>query len=165
SRTRSHAVPGEGDPNARILLLGEAPGKKEDLSGKPFVGRAGSYLNRALWEHGLSRGQLYITSILKCFDPKPPRKQDIETCLPWTICQLGRISPELVLIMGRQAERGLFGKSSLGAAVEVRHWDGRVCVITCHPAAAMRFPNRHRQFRRGMDLLTWIARERKILPL
>jgi DNA polymerase len=154
SKTRTHAVPGEGNPKARVLLLGEAPGRNEDVSGRPFVGRAGRYLDRVLAEHGLSRDRLFVTSILKCFHPRPPKKGDIEACLPWTKSQVAAIDPGLILVMGRHAEGGLFGKARVDKEGEVTDWQGRVCVITCHPAAAMRFPTRDRQFHRSMELLT-----------
>jgi DNA polymerase len=153
SKTRTHAVPGEGDPKARILLLGEAPGRNEDVSGRPFVGRAGRYLDRVLAEYGLSRDRLFITSILKCFHPKPPKKGDIEACRPWTKSQVAAVEPDFILVMGRHAEWALFGPGSTDVGGEVRDWQGRVCVVTCHPAAAMRFPARDLQFRRALELL------------
>jgi len=122
-------------------------------SGRPFVGRAGRYLDRVLDEYDLSRDRLFITSILKCFHPKPPKKGDIETCRPWTTAQVGTIDPGLILVMGRHAEWALFGTRAADKEGEVRDWQGRRSLVTCHPAAAMRFPARDRQFRRAMDLL------------
>lgn len=148
--TREHAVPGEGSPEAKILLLGEAPGKHEDRTGRPFVGRAGAYLDRALRAHAIERKTVFITSVLKCFSPGPPKKSQIEACLPWTREQMSVLEPRLVLVMGRTAERALFGKTGGNDETE-REWKGIPCIITCHPAAAMRFPLRHRQFRRDLE--------------
>jgi len=70
--TRRLAVPGEGDPDPGIMLIGEAPGVKENETGKPFVGRAGRYLEKVLEQNGFSRQNLFVTSILKCFHPRRP---------------------------------------------------------------------------------------------
>ena len=79
--TRMYAVPGEGSANARIVLFGEAPGKNEDITGRPFVGRAGKYLDKIFREHKVDREEIFITSILKCYHPKPPKKSQIVSCL------------------------------------------------------------------------------------
>ena len=151
--SRNLAIPGAGDPNADLLLLGEAPGTNEDRTGQPFVGRAGRYLDRVLARHGLERDSLYITSILKCFHPKPPRKEQILSCMPWMERQIEIVQPKLILAMGKTAARALLQLDNLGIEPAMRRWRGIPVVITCHPAAAMRFPDRDEQFERGMIAL------------
>jgi uracil-DNA glycosylase family 4 len=153
SRTRRHAVPGEGNLRPGIVLLGEAPGKKEDRTGRPFVGRAGTYLEKVLAHHGVTRQDVFITSILKCYSPKPPRRAQIEACRPWTEGQLEALRPELVLVMGRFAAYGLLGLDGLPRRPAGRKWRDVPCIVTCHPAAAMRFPERNLQFRRDLGRL------------
>ncbi|HUS57481.1 MAG TPA: uracil-DNA glycosylase [Planctomycetota bacterium] len=146
--TRFLAVPGEGQAGARMLLLGEAPGKSEDRTGRPFQGRAGNYLDKIFSEHGASRDDAFITGILKCYHPGPPRRRQIEACRPWTIEQIRTAHPKAILVMGRAAAGGLLGMDELGEGEIDAAWEGTLCVVTCHPAAAMRFPKRNAQFRR-----------------
>ncbi len=153
SRTRQLAVPGEGNLRPGIVLLGEAPGKKEDLSGRPFVGRAGAYLEKALASHGVARQNVFITSILKCYSPKPPRKSQIEACRSWTEGQLEAIKPDLILVMGGFAAYGLLALDRLPRQPAGFKWRDVTCIVTCHPAAAMRFPERNLQFRRDLGRL------------
>lgn len=152
-KTRIHAVPGEGNPRANILLLGEAPGKQEDKTGKPFVGRAGTYLDKALSELEWKRDHLFITSILKCYHPGTPKKSQIKACRLWTLRQIDSINPQFILIMGKQAEWGLWEGKRKKSDPAVVAWKGRACVVTCHPAAAMRFPSRNRQFSEDINTL------------
>lgn len=148
--TRKLAVPGAGPAAARIFFLGEAPGRTEDLTGRPFAGRAGAYLDRMLAAHGFDRDAIYITSILKCFHPGPPRKHQIEACRPWTEAQLAAIRPAQVFVMGRTAENGWLRWRMETAAGQPPQ---AAVVVTSHPAAAMRFPDQHRRFVRGLRRL------------
>lgn len=154
SSTRSHAVPGEGKVNPPLLLIGEAPGKNEDQSGRPFTGRAGRYLNRMLRQYDLHREDLYITSILKCWHPGNVKLSQIESCLEWTVRQVKAVNPGWILVMGRNAERGLFGNVTQRRLPVICHWRGKPCVITCHPAAAMRFPRQDDIFQKGLRLVS-----------
>jgi uracil-DNA glycosylase family 4 len=153
SRTRQLAVPGEGNLRPGIVLLGEAPGKKEDLSGRPFVGRAGAYLEKVLASHGVARQNVFITLILKCYSPKPPRKSQIEACRSWTEEQLEALKPKIILVMGGFAAYGLLGLDRLPRRPAGFKWHEVTCIVTCHPAAAMRFPERNRQFRGDLGRL------------
>jgi uracil-DNA glycosylase family 4 len=159
SQTRNHAVPGEGDPASGMILLGEAPGKKEDQTGRPFVGRAGNYLDRILSQNDLERDRVFITSILKCYHPRPPRKNQIEKCLPWSLRQIEALNPKLILVMGRWAAWALAGMKNLGDVPKVLNKEGSVWIVTCHPAAAMRFPERDEEFRKGVKIFTSKAAE------
>ncbi len=164
NRTRRHAVPGEGDPGSGILLLGEAPGKKEDESGRPFVGRAGNYLEHILSYHGLKRDQVFITSILKCYHPEPPERTQVKRCLPWTLRQIDALNPGLVLVMGRWAAWAVLGMENLKNVPLALTREGRNWVVTCHPAAAMRFPERDKEFREGFRIFASRAAELSLLP-
>jgi len=148
-RTRHLAVPGEGEAHRKILLLGEAPGKTEDLTGRPFVGRTGRYLDRVFGEHGVSCDDFYITSILKCYHPESPQSKQVEACRPWTIQQIDAIRPRAILVMGLTAAGGLLGLSKLVDDTLV--WEGITCVVTTHPTAAMRFPKRNVRFRKDLE--------------
>jgi len=89
-KTRKNSVPGAGNQNADIIFVGEAPGKSEDLRGKPFVGTAGKKLDEALENSGLTRDQVYITNIVKCRPPnnRDPKPEEIQACSPYLLQQL-----------------------------------------------------------------------------
>jgi len=159
SQTRRHAVPGEGDPSSGLLLIGEAPGKKEDQTGRPFVGRAGQYLEKILSLHNLDRNQVFITSVLKCYHPRSPKNKQIEACLPWSFRQIESLNPKLILVMGRWAAWALLGMKNLEGVPNLLTRKGRNWVVTCHPAAAMRFPARDREFRKGFKIFASKAAE------
>ncbi len=102
---RTHAVPGEGPVPARIMLIGEAPGKQEDVSGRPFVGRAGAILNEMLGSAGIRREDVYVTSVIKCRPPKnrDPLPDEISACLPYLQRQISLVRPGIIVPMGRFA--------------------------------------------------------------
>src|SRR3954453_12161724 len=95
--TCTHFVPGEGSPDARVVIVGEAPGASEDKAGRPFVGRAGHLLDDLLAEAGLERDEVFITNVVKARPPgnRDPRKAEVEHHLPWLLAQLDAIRPEL----------------------------------------------------------------------
>jgi len=158
--TRQLAVPGEGDARAPIVLLGEAPGKKEDAFGRPFVGRTGVYVEKVLAEFGVTRDDFFITSILKCFHPGPPKQHQMASCRSWSESQIRAVGPRLILVMGRAAVSGFLGVEFPGTEELTSEWEGIRCVVTCHPAAAMRFPERNRQFRRDFKRALRLANSR-----
>ncbi|MDH7594418.1 MAG: uracil-DNA glycosylase [Methanomicrobiales archaeon] len=150
--SRRHAVPGEGPCDAGIFLIGEAPGAKEDETGRPFAGRAGKVLDGLLGGAGIARERVFITSILKCRPPanREPAKEEVIACLPYLWRQLNLIRPMLVLPMGRHAVAHtfpLFGMEARrigevhGSIFDcIAPW-GRVRVIPVyHPAAATHNP-------------------------
>ena len=100
--TRHHVVFGVGNPEARVLIVGEAPGKNEDLQGEPFVGAAGKYLNELLAIAGLSREDVYIANVLKCRPPsnRDPRPEEIQACTPFLREQTRTIDPEYIVTLG-----------------------------------------------------------------
>lgn len=100
---RTHAVPGEGPVPCRLMFIGEAPGEKEDRSGRPFAGRAGTVLQDLLISIGLSRKEVFITSILKCRPPgnRDPRDDEITSCRPYLLRQIALLRPSVIVAMGR----------------------------------------------------------------
>ncbi len=102
-RTRTKPVPGEGPENAKIMLVGEAPGRKEDLTGRPFVGAAGKFLDELLALAGLSREEVFIGNVVKCRPPgnRDPFPSEIQACKPWLEKQFQVISPRVVVTLGR----------------------------------------------------------------
>lgn len=143
-KTRKNAVPGEGNPDAEITFIGQAPGKSEDTSGRPFVGRAGKLLDEQLSAAGLKRKNVFITSILKCFPPKNrmPRKDETESCRPYLLEQIKMIKPKTIVLLGNIAIKTILG--NIGKLEDVhgnRIVKGGITYIpTYHPAAAVRFP-------------------------
>jgi uracil-DNA glycosylase family 4 len=106
---RKNAVPGEGNPDARIMFVGEAPGADEDLQGRPFVGRAGQLLDKIITACGLKRADVYICNIIKCRPPenREPRADEIISCYPYLQKQIELINPEIIVALGAPAARTL----------------------------------------------------------
>ena len=106
---RTKAVPGEGNPNARIVFVGEGPGAEEDAQGRPFVGRAGRLLDNIIKAMGLERGEVYICNILKCRPPgnRDPKPDEIISCLPYLRRQLEAIAPDVIVALGAHAAKTL----------------------------------------------------------
>lgn len=107
--SRTNAVPGEGNPNARIIFVGEAPGADEDAQGRPFVGRAGKLLDKIITACGLKRSDVFIGNILKCRPPenRDPTAEEIICCLPYLQRQIEIINPEIIVALGAHAARTL----------------------------------------------------------
>jgi uracil-DNA glycosylase len=144
AESRQNFVFGEGNAQAELLVIGEAPGAEEDASGRPFVGRSGQLLDKILQAAGFSRQEVYICNILKCRPPgnRNPLQGEIESCLPWLLGQLQIVKPKVILILGKVAANTIFGnKLSLGAMRgKVTRWKEFDCFITYHPAALLRNP-------------------------
>ena len=128
-------VLGEGPPDAKIMLVGQNPGREEAEQGRPFVGRAGKYLNETLKKNDLDRSQLYITSVVKETTPgnRMPALPEIERWMPQLLEEIRRVNPKIVVLMGKVA----FNTPRLG---------GIEYIETYHPAAAMRFPKVRAKF-------------------
>jgi len=150
--TRTRAVPGEGDPCARVMFVGEAPGYNEDLQGRPFVGAAGNLLNEMLKLAGLNREEVFITNVVKCRPPnnRDPAEEEVEACKPYLLRQLKVIQPEIVVCLGRHSARVLFELAGLRfeSVMRARGEPRRLtvsgleilCLPTLHPAAALYNP-------------------------
>jgi uracil-DNA glycosylase family protein len=119
-RAATQTVFGEGPTGARVVMVGEQPGDKEDLAGKPFVGPAGGILDRAIEDAGLSRDEIYVTNIVKHFRfvlrgkkriHKKPDMEHIRACTPWLEAELARIRPEVLVLLGATAAQALLGRA------------------------------------------------------
>lgn len=139
---RTTVVFGDGDPRARLLLVGEAPGLQEDRQGLPFVGPSGQLLERLLAEIGLQRDDVYICNVVKCRPPanRPPQPLEIGACRSWLDTQLRLVSPAVVLTLGNVAAHALLATSTGITRLRGRSYpfEGRDLVPTFHPAAALR---------------------------
>lgn len=144
SRGRHHLVFGEGNPNAALMLVGEAPGRDEDLQGRPFVGRAGQLLNRILLEAGFRRDEVYITNVLKCRPPanRTPEPEEVITCKPLLLEQIRIIDPKVILLLGSIALKALLGFEKTISRMRGQEftYEGRLVIPTYHPAFVLRNP-------------------------
>ena len=142
--TRNTIVFGVGNPRARVMFVGEAPGKNEDLQGEPFVGRAGENLNRILSLAGLAREDIYIANVLKCRPPanRNPKADEVLACSPFLREQIRSIWPDIIVTLGNPATHFVL-KTEIGIT-KLRgrfHGMGHFLVMpTLHPAAALRNP-------------------------
>jgi DNA polymerase len=156
---RTQVVFSDGPTDARIMVVGEAPGANEDETGIPFVGAAGKYLDLLLATVGLGRTEsVYIANVLKCRPPgnRDPRPEEIEACSPFLRKQIDLVRPEVLLAVGSFAGKLLTGqdKASLGRLRgEVHSYHGVPLVVTYHPAALLRNPNWTRAFWTDLQLL------------
>jgi DNA polymerase len=145
AHSRTNTVPGEGDPRAGFVVVGEAPGATEDETGRPFVGRAGQMLNDILKAIGFQREQVWIMNVLKCRPPgnRDPEPLEVAACSPFLHRQLALVKPRVILAMGRPAAATLLGtNSSLGdLRQKVHSYRGIPLIVTYHPAALLRNPN------------------------
>ena len=144
--SRKNFVFGSGDPNASLLIIGEAPGEQEDLSGEPFVGRAGKLLDKMLMAINRSRNNdVFICNVLKCRPPdnRDPKKEEINECEPYLINQIDLIAPKLIVALGRIAGKTLLGvEKSLKEMRGILHeYHSKPLIVTYHPAALLRNPN------------------------
>lgn len=140
---RTTVVFGAGDPRARLVLVGEGPGRDEDLAGVPFVGRSGKLLDRLLQEEvGMDRSACYICNVVMCRPPqnRDPRPEEIAACHPFLARKLALIAPTVVVTLGNVATRALLGTTEGITKLRGRTYPyaGATLVPTFHPAAALR---------------------------
>ena len=168
----TQTVFGEGSPNSRVLMVGEQPGDKEDLQGRPFVGPAGAILDKALAAAGIDRNEVYVTNIVKHFKWEPrgkrrihkkPNALEISACRPWLDAEIELTRPDVVVLLGASAAQGLLGRdfrvsqrrgewvpSSIAPAV----------MATVHPSSILRAPDddtRHEEMRKFVSDLKKVA--------
>ncbi len=139
--TRTQVVPAVVPVGARLLLLGEAPGATEDVTGLPFVGRSGQLLDALLAEVGVARAEVAVLNTVQCRPPgnRPPSRTESATCRPWAERALELASPAVVVSLGLSATRWFLGPTSLSAVRGRLHEVGRYRVLpTYHPSAALR---------------------------
>jgi uracil-DNA glycosylase family 4 len=138
--SRTLAVPGAGPPSAKVMLIGEAPGREEDQCGQPFVGAAGRFLDQVLAGSGVDRGDLFITNVVKCRPEKnrTPRKLEVDTCTSlYLFEQIELVQPELIMVLGSVAARKLLGVPSVNEARgRLIEYQNRKYLVGYHPAAS-----------------------------
>jgi DNA polymerase len=149
-KNATQAVPGEGQSHAKVMLVGEQPGDKEDLAGKPFVGPAGRMLDKALADAGIPRNETFVTNAVKHFKfelrgkrrlHKKPNAYEIERCKWWFEQERAIVQPELIVVLGATGARSVMGRAVTigklrGEALSLD--DGTRVVITIHPSALLR---------------------------
>lgn len=166
-QTRTNFVFGVGNPNAKAVLIGEAPGADEDAKGEPFVGRAGQLLNKILAAINFQREDVFICNILKCRPPnnRDPLPSEVETCEPYLHKQLDILQPKIMLALGRIAGQTLLRTNDTLTKLRetVHSYHGIPLIVTFHPAAILRNPNWKKptwddvqKFRKMYDELTGV---------
>jgi len=138
--TRTNAVPGSGDVAAEIMFVGEAPGRREDMLGEPFVGAAGTRLSGALERAGLSRSKVYITNVVKCRPPdnRVPTAAEREACSEYLQREIAAIRPRIICILGNTAFGSVLGGSEITKnRGKIAAKNGNLYFITIHPAATI----------------------------
>ena len=145
AKTRHNVVVGRGKPNARLLIVGEAPGEQEDRQGQPFVGKAGQLLENMLAAAGMhSEQDVYICNVVKCRPPgnRNPAPAEIASCASYLQWQIDTIQPELIVALGRFAAHTLLDSQAPISALrkQLHHAHGRPVLVTFHPAYLLRSP-------------------------
>jgi DNA polymerase len=137
---RTRAVPGEGNPDAKILFIGEGPGFHEDKQARPFVGPAGQFLDELLASINLRRGDVFITNVVKCRPPnnRDPEPEEIAACNDYLDRQIEALNPRVIVTLGRYSMAKFFGGERITAIHgRARKRDGRLCIAMYHPAAGL----------------------------
>jgi len=147
-KSRTQVVFGVGNPQADLMLVGEAPGADEDAQGEPFVGRAGQLLTKIIEAMGVTRKDVYIGNVLKCRPDMPkgvsgnrkPKPEEMETCLPWLRKQIDIIKPKVLVALGATAVEGLLGETAPMRELRGKCLDfyGTPVIVTYHPAYLLR---------------------------
>ena len=172
-RQATQTVFGEGPATATLMMVGEQPGDQEDVAGRPFVGPAGTVLDRALLEIGLERDSIYLTNAVKHFKSeargrgrlhKSPNRGEIKACRWWLDREIAATEPDFVVALGATAAFALMGRTVVLARErgQLLRWsDGRAGMATIHPSAVLRSPDdasRREMFAHFVDDLRWALR-------
>ncbi len=170
----TQTVFGEGSPQARVMMVGEQPGDKEDLQGRPFVGPAGAVLDKALAAAGIDRNDVYVTNIVKHFKWEPrgkrrihkkPNAIEIRACRPWLDAEIRVVQPDVVVLLGATAAQGILGPKFRVTQHRGEWAPSEIAphvLATVHPSAILRAPDeesRHEEMRRFIDDLKIVAAE------
>jgi uracil-DNA glycosylase family 4 len=137
---RTKAVPGEGNPHAKVMFIGEGPGFHEDRQGRPFVGPAGQFLEELLASINLKRADVFITNVVKCRPPgnRDPLPAEINACSNYLERQIAAINPQVIVTLGRFSMAKFFGSEKISVIHgRARKVDGRICIAMYHPAAGL----------------------------
>lgn len=166
--TRTNIVFGDGDPHARLMFVGEAPGADEDASGVPFVGAAGELLNKMIVAMGWRREDVYITNVVKCRPPgnRNPEPDEVVSCQPFLDGQLAAVAPLVVVALGRPAANALLDNDQPIGALRGRFHDHRGLRImpTYHPAYLLRSPDKKREVWNDLQLVIAELAQLGVLP-
>jgi uracil-DNA glycosylase family protein len=177
-RNATQTVFGEGSRSMRVIMVGEQPGDKEDLQGKPFVGPAGAVLDKALEQAGIEREEVYVTNMVKHFKFEPrgkrrihkkPTSLEVSACRPWLEAEMATVRPEVLVLMGSTAAQGLLGRE-FRVTQHRGEWIpspfAAFVTATIHPSAILRAPDsesRHMEMNRFVADLKVVA-DRLRLP-
>lgn len=147
-RTRNKLVFGEGNPDAKLMLIGEGPGYEEDIQGKPFVGKAGQLLTKILQAINLKREEVYITNIIKCRPPqnRNPESEEIASCYPFLLEQINAVQPKIICTLGTFAIQTLLKTDVKITSLRGKlfEFSGINVIPTYHPAYLLRNPEKKR---------------------
>lgn len=156
-RTRNNTVFGQGNKNSKIMFIGEAPGGDEDLTGKPFVGKAGKLMNEAFKGIGINRDDVYIANIIKCRPPnnRNPEYDEVNACINYLRNQVMLIKPEIIVLLGSVALKSILGEEYMITKCRGKWIDkkGIRYMPTFHPAALLRDENKKIDFWNDLKLV------------
>lgn len=174
-KSKTNYVPGEGNPESKIIFIGEAPGSEEDKQGRPFVGKAGKYLTEQIEKIlKIRREDIYITNLIKCRPPnnRDPKEEEIKSCSEWLIKQIEEIKPDLIVTLGRYSTKFImeyFGLNFTNILKErgniyiVKRWNKEIYIIpTLHPAAVLYHANWKDLFEKDFEKIKEILENKKI---
>jgi|SRR5579862_201901 len=172
----TQTVFGIGNAHARVMLIGETPGDREDIEGLPFVGPAGQLLDRALAEAGINRTQCYVTNAVKHFKWEPrgkrrlhktPAQREIDACRRWLLGEIAALQPSLLICLGATAAKSIFGASfrvTRSRGQLLRTPFGSLAMATVHPSAVLRSPSSEERERNYRAFVADLSAARSILP-
>lgn len=162
AKTRTNVVPGEGNPNAQIVFVGEAPGEDEDAQGRPFVGRAGKLLDQLIERIGLRRSEIYICNVLKCRPPhnRDPEPSEVASCKNYLVAQLDLIRPKVICTLGRHAYNTLLEVDEKITRIRgtLTSYRGTKLLPTYHPSYLLRNQAKIKEAWEDMEKLKDILR-------
>src|SRR5919106_6334008 len=164
SRTRKNAVAGEGPKSAEVMFIGEAPGRREDSLGKPFIGCAGRILDTALSKAGIKRSEVFITNVVKCRPPnnRRPQSNELIACMGHLERQISLVSPEIICILGSTAYHSLLGgKSIVADRGKIVERGGKRYFLTVHPASIIYNRSLQSALEKDLSILAREIREPK----
>jgi len=172
AKSRNLTVPGEGNPNAEIMFIGEAPGWYENQQGRPFVGPAGQFLEELLRSVSLKRSDVFIANVVKCRPPqnRDPLPDEIEACAGFLDRQIAAIKPKVIVTLGRYSMSKFFpaGKGIRELHGTTCRWNGILCFAMYHPAAALHQPALRKTIEQDMlklpGLLAAVDRATEAVP-
>lgn len=146
ARTRNHVIFGEGNIQAPVFIIGEAPGADEDRIGRPFVGRSGQLLDKILEACGFNRrDHVFISNIIKCRPPgnREPSTEERKACIPYLVRQIDIINPDILILLGSTALKSMLGQEKKITRLRGSwlQWENRLAIPVYHPSALLRNPN------------------------